>query len=469
MMENFNDDFNLFLTNQPPLYDNYFITTTTINSVITGSATTTTQTTPIKSATTTNLVFLKNFTTIITTITNNDNMNSNSNMSFTEPFFEDPGYILRYGVFITTILSIAYGLVFIIGVLGNIAVVLVIFKTTRMRSPTNQFIANLAIADLLVNFLCLPFTLIGNLFPAWILGEFFCKFVSYSQGVSVSASVNTLMAISIERCAAISFPLSGIMTPRQYKVVVSIIWLIALTINLPWLFVFTLEPLGIKGSHAVVCTELWPSEESGNAYFITANLTICYLGPLTVITFCYIIIWRKVATRSVPGEQNICNKRNAAVNRIKIKVIKMVFVVVITFAISWFPLYTIFCIVKFTDLLSNENIQTVILLILPIAQWLGASNSCINPILYAFMNHKFRIGFKNLIQKSRSHTSTIGWDNDLNNVNLKIYRSDNFSNRKKNLVVKTESTRLSSSVQHVEYNPSNISSELDDDIVYKIR
>lgn len=67
--------------------------------------------------------------------------------------------------FILHFFRIAYGIVFVVGVLGNIAVVLVVFKTTRMRSPTNQFIANLAIADLLVNFLCLPFTLIGNLFP----------------------------------------------------------------------------------------------------------------------------------------------------------------------------------------------------------------------------------------------------------------------------------------------------------------
>lgn len=37
----------------------------------------------------------------------------------------------------------------------------------------------------------------------------------------------------------------------------------------------------------------------------------------------------------------------------------------------------------------------------PIAQWLGSSNSCINPILYAFFNKKFRRGFAAII-KSRS-------------------------------------------------------------------
>lgn len=40
----------------------------------------------------------------------------------------------------------------------------------------------------------------------WTLGTFMCKAVSYTQGVSVSASVNTLVAISIERCVTISYP-----------------------------------------------------------------------------------------------------------------------------------------------------------------------------------------------------------------------------------------------------------------------
>lgn len=37
----------------------------------------------------------------------------------------------------------------------------------------------------------------------------------------------------------------------------------------------------------------------------------------------------------------------------------------------------------------------------PIAQWLGASNSCINPLLYAFFNKKYRRGFAAII-RSRS-------------------------------------------------------------------
>uniref|UniRef100_A0A6E8V9U7 G_PROTEIN_RECEP_F1_2 domain-containing protein n=1 Tax=Anopheles coluzzii TaxID=1518534 RepID=A0A6E8V9U7_ANOCL len=383
--------------------------------------------------------------------------------TFDEEYEIDPAYQLRYSVLGTVLLTVAYALVFILGLLGNISVVIVVKKSTMMRSPTNRFIVNLAYADLLVNFLCLPFTLIGNLYPAWILGVFFCKGVSYLQGVSVSASVNTLMAISIERCFAISFPISGTITTRQYRLIVTIIWFIALSINLPWLFVFTLRPIGIPGSIAQICTELWPTPASESWYFLFANLFFCYLGPLIVISICYVIIWKNVAYRNLPREM-IINRKNDVFNRSKVKVnthqlfrfgcqlcqlnslpgflissllqvIKMVFVVIITFAISWLPLYAIFCFVKFAgDLVYDETVQSFILNILPVAQWLGASNSCINPILYAFMNRKFRAGFKKLFH-SCCTADEDDWDlpttvGRLEEKDLYLRRVRSFSNGK---------------------------------------
>lgn len=41
----------------------------------------------------------------------------------------------------------------------------------------------------------------------------------------------------------------------------------------------------------------------------------------------------------------------------------------------------------------------------PVAQWLGASNSCINPVLYCFFNDKYRRGFAAII-RSRSCCGT---------------------------------------------------------------
>jgi hypothetical protein len=72
-------------------------------------------------------------------------------------------YEFRHSLSVTIFFCVAYALVFVIGVIGNCFVVGVVYCSPRMRSPTNLFIANLACADLLVNVLCLPFTLVGNI------------------------------------------------------------------------------------------------------------------------------------------------------------------------------------------------------------------------------------------------------------------------------------------------------------------
>lgn len=48
---------------------------------------------------------------------------------------------------------------------------------------------------------------------AWIFGAVFCKLVSYLQGVSVSASVNAMMFVAVDRYMAISSPL----VPKKSK------------------------------------------------------------------------------------------------------------------------------------------------------------------------------------------------------------------------------------------------------------
>jgi hypothetical protein len=72
-------------------------------------------------------------------------------------------YTFKHSLPVTIFFCVAYAVVFAVGVVGNCFVVGVVYRSPRMRSPTNLFIANLACADLLVNVLCLPFTLVGNI------------------------------------------------------------------------------------------------------------------------------------------------------------------------------------------------------------------------------------------------------------------------------------------------------------------
>ncbi|XP_050055207.1 neuropeptide SIFamide receptor-like isoform X3 [Aphis gossypii] len=301
-------------------------------------------------------------------------------------------YRMRYSPEVTVLFCIAYTAVFVVGFVGNMSVVLVVYKNVRMQSsPTNIFIVNLAIADLLVIVVCVPFTLIGSITTEWRLGLVICKLVPYFQGVSVNASINTLMAISVERCLSICYPMNPV-GKGICKRVVAIIWIISLTITMPWAIYFDLQPME-EGSDNQICLESWPTVESGNLYFVLANLVLCYMLPLTVIAVCYMFIWQKVSRRKVPGEP-VHNGANM-VQRSKMKVITMIMYVVVLFAVSWLPLYVAFSLIKFWPL--PPAVESYTVASLPVAQWLGAANSSINPLLYAIFNHRFRDGYRALL------------------------------------------------------------------------
>lgn len=96
-------------------------------------------------------------------------------------------------------LSIAYGFVFVTGVIGNSVVLLSIYKSRRLHTITCIFLANMAIVDLIVCLLIVPLQLHQEFMHHWPLGEAICKLVSYLMMLNPTCSVFTLTLISFER------------------------------------------------------------------------------------------------------------------------------------------------------------------------------------------------------------------------------------------------------------------------------
>lgn len=93
---------------------------------------------------------------ILLTKSNNENVNSTN--------FEEYELYYRHSATMTIVYCIAYFIVFIVGLIGNSFVIAVVFRAPRMRTVTNYFIVNLALADILVIVFCLPATLMSNIF-----------------------------------------------------------------------------------------------------------------------------------------------------------------------------------------------------------------------------------------------------------------------------------------------------------------
>lgn len=88
----------------------------------------------------------------------------NSDENLLTDFDWSPDQLLRYSPSVSSIYFVAYTLVFVLGIIGNSFVVAVVCRSPRMRTVTNYFIVNLALADILVLLFCLPATLLSNLF-----------------------------------------------------------------------------------------------------------------------------------------------------------------------------------------------------------------------------------------------------------------------------------------------------------------
>ncbi|CAM5140756.1 unnamed protein product [Natator depressus] len=192
-------------------------------------------------------------------------------------------------------LALVYGAVIILGVSGNLALIIIILKQKEMRNVTNILIVNLSFSDLLMTIMCLPFTFVYTLMDHWIFGEAMCKLNPFVQCVSITVSVFSLVLIAIERHQLIINPRGWRPNNRHAYVGVAAIWILAVASSLPFLVYHVLTDEPFKNitideyKDKYVCLDLFPLDTIRLSY-TTALLVIQYFGPLCFIFICYLKI-----------------------------------------------------------------------------------------------------------------------------------------------------------------------------------
>lgn len=212
------------------------------------------------------------------------------------------------------IVPVVFGLIFVVGMLGNSVVMVVTGKVSyggrdgggggrRSASPTNIFILNLSVADLLFLLFCVPFHATIYSLPEWVFGAFLCRFGHYFSTVSMLVSSFTLVAMSVDRYIAVV--LSGrspcARSRRCALVGVCGIWTLCLMCSLPVAQhqVLINHP---TSPNSTFCWEQW-SGVSKQSYKV-AILLLGFLLPLLLITCCYTQV-------SPPHRKTHCNNTRA--------------------------------------------------------------------------------------------------------------------------------------------------------------
>ncbi len=109
-----------------------------------------------------------------------------------------------------------------------------------MRTATNFFLLNLAIADLCVALFCVYQNLSLYLSSNWAFGDLLCRMYHFIHALSYTASVYTLVVISVERYLAVVYPLLArrMLTINKLKITLIIVWLISAVCCIPRFFIF---------------------------------------------------------------------------------------------------------------------------------------------------------------------------------------------------------------------------------------
>ncbi|XP_061702131.1 somatostatin receptor type 5-like [Syngnathoides biaculeatus] len=275
--------------------------------------------------------------------------------------------------------AVVYSAVFIVGLLGNSLAIFVLIRYAKMKTVTNTYILNLAVADELY-ILGIPFLATNSVLYSWPYGDFFCKMCMTADAMSQFMSTFCLTVMSIDRYLAVVHPIRSAQwrTPQVAKILSGLLWLVSFLVVLP-VTIYSHVQDGLN-----TCNITWPEMQSWwSVVFILYTSILGFFGPLFVISICYLLIVVKV--RSAGVRAGVTKRRKS-----ERKVTRMVVIIVLVFVLCWMPFFTT-NIVNLVHIIPENNATVATYFFLVILTYV---NSCANPILYGFLSDKFRQSFQ---------------------------------------------------------------------------
>lgn len=302
-------------------------------------------------------------------------------------------------------LPTVYGLIFILGAIGNGLVIVVMGCQRKVKTMTDKYRLHLSVADLLF-VVTLPFWAVEAA-SSWYFGSFLCVSVHMIYTLNLYSSVLILAFISLDRYLAVVRATNS-QAKRKFlanRAIYLGVWLPAAVLTVPDL-VFARVPsaessdfifIGESAAAAdprITCQRMYPQETSliWTVVFRFQHILVGFILPGLVILICYCIIIMKLS-QGVKGQA------------LKKKALKTTVILILCFFSCWLP----YCVGIFLDTLimlnvvsSSCELQQSVEKWISITEALAYLHCCLNPILYAFLGVKFKKSARRALTPSRS-------------------------------------------------------------------
>ncbi|CAD5205862.1 unnamed protein product [Bursaphelenchus okinawaensis] len=287
------------------------------------------------------------------------------------------------------LMAIFYTTVFLVSFIGNATVVYVMVIRAKTTNVMNLLITNLAVSDFLVCITSLWLTPLYWYTGQWMWGTTMCHFFPLFQGLSICNSSMTLLVIAVDRYIVVcknqdSWYKAFNLTTKNCKLVIVFIWSIAITLVMPYALNMNLrKSTNVCGHYK--CIENWSTSNTKTVYGLIVTM-FQFVIPMIFIGFSYLKIFMFLQRQCQESNNRlrvVSNKKNA--------LFRMLFVMVVAFAVCWLP-------VNILNVMRDIRLDSQLLgrqfgIWFMRAHMLSMTGVMVNPLIYAFMNHNFRDEF----------------------------------------------------------------------------
>ncbi|XP_013042744.1 D(2) dopamine receptor isoform X2 [Anser cygnoides] len=170
-------------------------------------------------------------------------------------------------------------LIFVI-VFGNVLVCMAVSREKALQTTTNYLIVSLAVADLLVATLVMPWVVYLEVVGEWRFSRIHCDIFMTLDVMMCTASILNLCAISIDRYTAVAMPMlynTRYSSKRRVTVMIAVVWVLSFAISCPLLF-------GLNNADDNECI-------IANPAFVVYSSIVSFYVPFIVTLLVYVQIY----------------------------------------------------------------------------------------------------------------------------------------------------------------------------------
>lgn len=285
-------------------------------------------------------------------------------------------------------LSLIYFMLFVMSVVGNGCVVWIFTTSKVLRTPSNMFVINLAIFDLVMA-VEIPLLIINSFLQriwGWELG---CNIYALLGSVSGIGQAISNACIAYDRYRTISCPIDGRLTGMQAGLIIAFTWF--------WTMPFSILPLNgtwgkyVAEGYLTTCSFDFLSDNSDTRVFVASIFSWSYAFPLLLIIYFYSQLIRSIRQheKMLRDQAKKMNVKSLVSNQdkersVEVRIAKVAFTIFFLFLCAWTP----YAVVAIIGAFGNVELLTPHVAMLPAV--FAKSVSCIDPWIYAINHPRYR-------------------------------------------------------------------------------